>query len=47
MSPHKGIQISFEMQQIADELHKPFIRKLRKREVYSSFKERNASLADM
>ena len=38
-----------EKQQLADELHKPIIRKFRKRKVYSSFKDNiwGADLADM
>ena len=36
-------------QQLAEELHKPIIRKLEKRKVYSSFKENvwGANIADM
>ena len=38
-----------ENQQLADELHKPIIRKFRKRKVYSSFKDNiwDADLADI
>ena len=38
-----------ENQQLADELHKPIIRKFKKRKVYSSFKDNiwDVDLADM
>ena len=35
------------MEQLAKELHKPTIRKFKKRKVYSSFKDKSAALADM
>ena len=36
-------------QQLADEIHKPFIRRFKRRKVYSSFKDNilGADLADM
>ena len=33
----KGTGINFENQQLADKLHQPFTKKIRKRKVYSSF----------
>ena len=44
-----GIKFTLQNEQLAEELHKPIIRKLKKRKVYSAFKENNrgADLADM
>ena len=41
--------LDLDMQQLAEELHKPFIKKLKKRRVYFSFKDNiwGADLADM
>ena len=39
-STHTGMGIDFENQQLVKELHKPVIRNLRKRKVYSSFKDK-------
>ena len=48
-SEESGIFNNKENIQLADELHKPIIRKFKKRKVYSSFKDNNwgADLADM
>ena len=41
--------LDLAMQQLAEQLHKPIIRKFKKRKVYASFKDNNwgADLADM
>ena len=48
-SQGSGISSNKENIQLADELHKPIIRKFKKRKVYSSFRDdlRGADLADM
>ena len=38
--------LNLDMQELADELHKPIIRKFQKRRVYSSFKD-NIWVADL
>ena len=38
--------LNLDMQELADELHKPIIRKFQKRRVYSSFKD-NIRVADL
>ena len=49
LSNKSAIKSIPENEQLADELHKPIIRKLRKRKVYSAFKDNiwAADLADM
>ena len=44
-----GIKSMPQNEQLADELHKPIIRKFKKRKVYSTFKDNvwGADLADM
>ena len=44
-----GIKSMSENEQLADKLHKPIIRKFKKRKVYSTFKDNiwDANLADM
>ena len=44
-----GIKSMSENEQLADKLHKPIIRKFKKRKVYSTFKDNiwGANLADM
>ena len=49
-SPGDGVNIPVEFnEQLAEELHKPIIRKFEKRKVYSSFRDNvwGADLADM
>ena len=48
-SQGSGISSNKENIKLADELHKPIIRKFKKRKVYSSFRDdlRGADLADM
>ena len=48
-SQGSGISSNKENIQLADELHKPIIRKFKKRKVHSSFRDdlRGADLADM
>ena len=45
----RGINSMTQNEQVAEELHKPIIRKLKKRKVYSAFKDNiwAADLADM
>ena len=47
--PQKERPLGLSMQELAEELHKPIIRKLRKSKVYSSFRDHisGADLADM
>ena len=47
--PQNKRPLNLAMQQLAEELHKPIIRKFKKRKVYSTFKDhiRGADLADM
>ena len=49
MTPGSGIKSMPQNEQLADELHKPIIRKFKKRKVYSSFKDNiwGADLADI
>ena len=46
---HVNTRIAPQNEQLAEELHKPIIRKFKKREVYSAFKDNisGAGLADM
>ena len=47
--PQNGRPLDLSMQQLAEELHKPIIRKFKLRRVYSSFRDNiwGADLADM
>ena len=46
---HVNIKLTPQNQQLAEELHKPIIRKLEKRKVHAAFKDNiwGADLADM
>ena len=48
-SEGSGVKLILQTEQLANELHKPIIRKFEKRRVYSTFKDNiwNADLADM